>query len=103
MAKRWKGQVLAIEPWNEADIDVFGGHTGSEQASLQKAAYFGIKKGNPDTIACLNVFAFDRAASLEDLNANEAWPYFDTYNLHHYVGFHAYPQVYAHHRAISAG
>jgi hypothetical protein len=41
MAKRWKGQVLAFEPWNEADIDVFGGHTGAEMAALQKASYLG--------------------------------------------------------------
>ena len=38
MARRWAGQILAFEPWNEADIDVFGGHTGAEMASLQKAA-----------------------------------------------------------------
>ena len=35
------------EPWNEPDIDVFGGHTGAEIASLQKAAWLGLKAGNP--------------------------------------------------------
>src|SRR6185369_12545939 len=53
MAKRWQGQVLAFEPWNEPDIAVFGGHTGSEMASVQKAAYLGLKAGNPQVIACL--------------------------------------------------
>ena len=75
---------MAFEPWNEADIPMFGGHTGSEMASLQKAAYLGLKAGNPKVIACLNVFALHRAATLRDLHENAAWPYFDTFNLHHY-------------------
>jgi hypothetical protein len=103
LARRWKGQVLAFEPWNEADISVFGGHTGSEMASLQKAAFLGIKAGNPDTIACLNVFASHRESTLNDLHDNMAWPYFDTFNLHHYERFDAYPKIYSDFRAISAG
>jgi hypothetical protein len=103
MAARWKGQVLAIEPWNEADIDVFGGHTGSEMASFQKASYLGLKAGNPDVIACQNVFAIARQATLDDFAANDASAYFDTYNLHHYVGFDKYPTIYAQHRAVSGG
>ncbi len=103
IASRWRGQVGAFEPWNEADIDVFGGHTGSEMASLQKAAFLGLKAGNPKVIGCLNVFALHRRATLDDLAANEAWPYFDTFNLHHYEPFAAYPQLYADFRAVSAG
>jgi hypothetical protein len=103
MARRWAGQVRAFEPWNEADISVFGGHTGSEMAALQKAAYLGLKAGNQDVIACLNVFATHRRAHLEDLQANEVWPYFDTFNLHHYEAFEQYPSLYADFRAASAG
>jgi hypothetical protein len=103
MAQRWRGNVVAFEPWNEADIPMFGGHTGSEMASLQKAAYLGLKAGNPKIIACLNVFAVHRAATLHDLQENEAWPYFDTFNLHHYEPFSAYPRLYADFRAVSAG
>ena len=55
-AARWKGRVQAFEPWNEADIDMFGGHTGAEMASLQKAAYLGLKAGNPDVIALRDAF-----------------------------------------------
>jgi hypothetical protein len=47
MSARWRGQVRAWEPWNEADIDVFGGHTGAEIATYQKAAYFALRAGNP--------------------------------------------------------
>ncbi len=103
MAHRWEGEVRAFEPWNEADIEMFGGHTGSEMASLQKAAYFGLKAGNPNVIACLNVFAIHRAATLHDFQANEAWPYFDTFNLHCYDPLQGYPKAFADFRAVSAG
>ncbi len=103
MARRWRGQVVSFEPWNEADISQFGGHTGAEMASMQKASYLGLKAGNPEVIACLNVFASHNRAQLQDLRENEAWPYFDTFNLHHYETFDRYPQVYADFRAVSAG
>ena len=103
MARRWKGQMQAFEPWNEADISMFGGHTGSEMASLQKAAWLGLKAGNPDLIACLNVFAVHNRDQLEDFRENAAWPYFDTFNLHHYEPFDNYPGLYADFRAVSAG
>jgi hypothetical protein len=103
MARRWQGQVGGIEPWNEADIAMFGGHTGSEMASLQKAAYLGLKAGNPKVIACQNVFAIHREATLHDFDANEAWPYFDTFNLHCYEGLQQYPKAFADFRAVSAG
>lgn len=103
MAARWRGKVEAFEPWNEADGRDFGGHTGAEMAYLQKASYLGLKAGNPHVTACLNVLASHQHSQLEDLAANEAWPYFDTYNLHHYEGFDGYPFLYADHRAVSAG
>lgn len=103
MARRWRGQVAAFEPWNEADIPMFGGHTGAEMAALQKAAFLGLRAGNPKAVACLNVFAAHNRAQLEDLHANLAWPYFDTYNLHHYEPFENYPKLYADHRTVSAG
>ncbi len=103
MTRRWQGKVLAFEPWNEADIPMFGGHTGAEMAALQKAACLGLKAGNPDVIACLNVFALHNQAQLADLHANQAWPYFETFNLHHYAPFDEYPSLYADFRAVSAG
>ena len=103
MARRWKGQVVAFEPWNEADIEVFGGHTGVEMASLQKASYLGLKAGNPGVIVCQNVFALAQPNILADLDANAAWPYFDTFNFHHYCPPENYPNVYAAFRPHSAG
>jgi len=103
LARRWQGEVVAFEPWNEADIDMFGGHTGSEMASLQKAAWLGLKAGNPKATACLNVFAMHRQTTLQDFQDNEAWACFDTFNLHHYEPFARYPALYADFRAVSAG
>ncbi len=103
MAGRWKGSVLAFEPWNEADNEPFGAHIGSEMASFQKACYFGLKAGNPGLIVCQNVFTLPRADVLEDFRQNEVAPYFDTFNLHHYGGFDDYPALYAKYRAVSAG
>lgn len=103
MAARWKGQVRAFEPWNEADIPMFGGHTGSEMAAMQKAAFLGLKAGHSNVIACWNVFALHNQLQLADLHENEAWPYFDTFNLHHYAPFDQYPKLYADFRAVSGG
>jgi len=55
MAQRYEGRVLAWEPWNEANITVFGGHTIDEMCTHQKAAYLGFKAGTPNLTVCWNV------------------------------------------------
>jgi hypothetical protein len=85
MAVRFKGRVAAWEPWNEANIEGFGGHTATEMCALQKAAYLGFKAGDPDLTVCWNVLAgAGSPAQTRSVLANEAWPYFDTYNIHTY-------------------
>jgi hypothetical protein len=103
LAKRWRGLADAIEPWNEPDIELFGGHTGCEIASFHKAAALGLRAGNPDQPVCGTVFALDRPETLEEFAANEVYPYFDRYNLHHYIGLDRYPQAYDRHRGVSGG
>jgi hypothetical protein len=103
LAARWKGLADAIEPWNEPDIIPFGAHTGCEIASFQKAAYLGLKAGNPDLPVNGTVFAIDRAETLDEFGANEMVPYFDRYDLHHYVRLDEYSRAYGRHRAISGG
>ena len=103
LAKSWNGLADAIEPWNEPDIEMFGGHTGCEIASFQKAAYLGLKAGDPKLPVCEAVFAIDRAETLDEFGMNEVYPYFDRYDLHHYVGLDAYPRAYGRHRAVSGG
>lgn len=85
MAKRFSGRVRAWEPWNEANISGFGGHTIDEMATMQKAAYWGFKAGEPDVVVCWNVFAGPGSAlHTEGVIENVAWPYFETYNIHTY-------------------
>jgi hypothetical protein len=103
LAKRWHGQIDAIEPWNEPDLEIFGGHTGCEIASFQKASYLGLKAGDPSLPVCEAVFAIDRAETLQEFGKNEAYPYFDRYDLHHYIGLPAYSRAYGRHRAVSGG
>jgi hypothetical protein len=103
LVQRWKGLADAIEPWNEPDIVMFGGQTGCQIASFQKAAYLGFKGGDPDFKVNEAVFAIDRAQTLDEFGANEVYPYFDRYDLHHYVHLDAYPRAYGRHRAVCGG
>jgi hypothetical protein len=103
LAQRWGELADAIEPWNEPDIPLFGGHTGCEIASFQKAAYLGLKAGNPQQPVCGTCFAIDRAKTLEEFGENEVYPYFDRYDLHHYIRLPDYQRAYARHRAVSGG
>lgn len=104
MAKRFKGRVQAWEPWNEANIPNFGGHTIDEMCSLQKAAYWGLKAGEPEVIACWNVFAGGGSTlHTEGVLKNEAWPYFDTYNIHTYDPPRAYLKEFANARDAASG
>jgi hypothetical protein len=82
---------------------MFGGHTGCEIASFQKAAYLGLRAGDPQTPVCGTVFAIDRAETLDEFGLNEVHPYFDRYDLHHYIRLPEYPRAYGRHRAISGG
>jgi hypothetical protein len=103
LARRWKDLADAIEPWNEPDLDIFGGHTGCEIASFQKAAYLGLKAGEAQKPVCNVAIFTDRPETLDEFTANEVYPYFDRYDLHHYIGLPAYPRAYGRHRAASAG
>ncbi len=102
-ARRWQGRVQAFEPWNEPDIDVFGGHAGSQIAAFQKAAYLGIKAGNSNAVVCQTVFATPNDGILDDFQANETGPYFDTFNFHSYGAVEDYPSIFAEFRSVSAG
>ncbi|HNR97959.1 MAG TPA: hypothetical protein PKX48_03665 [Planctomycetota bacterium] len=85
MGARFAGRVRAWEPWNEANIESFGGHTAAEMCAFQKAAYLGFKAGDPAVIVGWNAYAGVPAPlHTKGVLANETWPYFDTYNIHTY-------------------
>lgn len=96
MALRYKGRIDAWEPWNEANIDVFGGHSVDEMCSYQKAAYLGFKAGDSDVTVGWNVYTtLPTKEHTDGLLANEVYPYFDTYNIHTYEWAHDYADLWA--------
>jgi hypothetical protein len=104
MAQRYTGRVLAWEPWNEANITMFGGHTIDEMCSHQKAAYLGYKAGNPDLTVCWNVYAgTGTALHTKGVLENETWPYFETYNIHSYQKPEDYLNQFAPAREAACG
>ncbi len=104
VAERFKDTVSAWEPWNEATIPNFGGQTIDEMCSLQKAAYWGVKAGNPKGVVSWNVFAGGTSAlEGEGILKNETWPYFETYNIHTYDPPHTYLTGFEHARASASG
>lgn len=104
MAKRYEGRVLAWEPWNEANITMFGGHTIDEMCTHQKAAYLGFKAGNPNLTVCWNVYAgAGTALHTQGVIENESWPYFETYNIHSYRKPKDYVEQFAPAREAACG
>lgn len=104
MAERYRGRVLAWEPWNEANIDGFGGHTADEMCTLQKAAFLGFKAGDPGLTVCWNVFAGSPNGLQADLIlGNEADAYMDTFNVHSYSPVDSYAAEMTHARVVAAG
>lgn len=103
-AVRFKGRVHAWEPWNEANIEPFGGHTIDEMCALQKAAYLGAKVANPEVGVCWNVYAGSGSPlHTEGVLLNETWPYFDTYNIHSYSPPERYATDFATARDAACG
>ena len=95
MARRFQGKVQAWEPWNEANIEMFGGHTVDEMCSLQKAAYLGFKAGDPGVLVGWNVYTtLPTMEHTHGLERNQASAYFDTYNIHTYEWHHEYRRLW---------
>jgi hypothetical protein len=104
MARRYEGRVLAWEPWNEANIPMFGGHTIDEMCTHQKAAYLAFKAGKPDLTVCWNVYAESGTAiHVQGVLDNEVWPYFETYNIHTYAKPDDYLNAFAPARQAACG
>ncbi|MBN1125889.1 MAG: hypothetical protein JXA82_12840 [Sedimentisphaerales bacterium] len=104
ISQRFKGRVHAWEPWNEANVSVFGGHTVDEMCSFQKAAYLGFKEGDPDVIVGWNVYTtVPTPRHTEGLLENEVWSYFDTYNIHTYEWAHGFDTLWAPARDAACG
>jgi len=104
MARRYGGRVLAWEPWNEANIPMFGGHTIDEMCTHQKAAYLAFKAAKPDLTVCWNVYAESGTPlHIQGVFNNEVWPYFETYNIHTYTKPDNYLNAFAPAREAACG
>jgi hypothetical protein len=104
VGRRYEGRVLAWEPWNEANIAMFGGHTIDQMCTHQKAAYLAFKAARRDLTVCWNVYAGSGTAlHTQGVMENEVWPYFDTYNIHTYSKPDAYLNEFAPAREAACG
>ncbi len=104
MSERFKGQVQAWEPWNEANVATFGGHTMDEICSYQKAAYLGFKAGDADVTVCWNATtATPTERQTDTVLLNETWSYFDTFNIHTYDWAHDYERLWTPTRRAACG
>ena len=100
LAERWKGQVQAFEPANEQEVN----HTGAELAAYQKAAYLGLKVGNPDVKVGSVAFSYARVPlEMREFADNQAASYFDMLDFHHYQPLEQLPDQYAQWRSIAEG
>jgi len=104
LAERFRGRVLAWEPWNEGNIAGFGGHTVDQMCAWQKAAWLGFKSADPSLIVGWNVTAaVPTPQHSEGVLANGTWPYFDTYNIHSYDWPDGYADLWTPAREAAAG
>lgn len=103
-ARRFRGRVRAWEPWNEANVQDFGGHSVDEMCAWQKAAWLGFKAGDPELVVGWNAYAaVPTRLHTEGVLENEAWPYFDTYNIHSYDWPESYAELWAPAREAACG
>jgi glycerophosphoryl diester phosphodiesterase len=104
MGRRFQNQVLAWEPWNEANVESFGGHTLDEIAAWQKAAWLGFHASGAKVIAGYSALAaVPTWRQTESVLLNEIWPYFDTYNIHTYDWANSYDALWEPARIAACG
>lgn len=90
LAEHYKGRVAAWEVWNEPDI-FFWPDLSDTFAGLQKAAYLGLKAGDPTLPVLIGSFCRGHCAFDENLFDAGIRDYFDVFNWHIYALPDAYP------------
>lgn len=99
IASRWRGTVSGFETWNEPDFY----STGAEIASFQKAAYLGLKAGNPEVMANSGPWAEPLGNNMRQYRDNDVQPYFDNFDFHHYLPPNKIAPLYDQARLTAAG
>ncbi|MCS6861791.1 MAG: hypothetical protein NZT92_15915 [Abditibacteriales bacterium] len=89
-AQHFAQQIEAWEVWNEPDI-FFWPDLSDRFAGLQKAAYLGLKDGNPNALVLHGSLCVGASHFARHLFASDIGHYFDVFNWHIYNVPSAYP------------
>ncbi len=100
LALRCHGIVNAIETSNELDVQ----NTGAELATNQKAAYLGIKSGDPGILVNSNAWTEGQVPDeMLEFKENGVDPYIDNISIHHYQALPGLPALYSNWRQMAPG
>ncbi|HEX3000126.1 MAG TPA: hypothetical protein VHR86_07810, partial [Armatimonadota bacterium] len=80
-----KGKMQALEIWNEPDGGWFK-EIGDSYAGFMKAAYFGAKDGNPQTLVLTGSICAGDTPFLHNIGESGIAGYYDVFNWHSYTG-----------------
>lgn len=89
-ARHFSRQISAWEPWNEPDID-FWPDLGDRLAGYAKAAYLGLKDGNPKALMLQPSLCMGPSPFAENLYESGLGDYFEIFNWHSYSPTSDYP------------
>jgi hypothetical protein len=78
------GEILAWEPWNEPDISFFD-QLGDKYAGIQKAAFLGVRAGNPEARVLSCSFCRGRSGFSDNVFESGIADYMDVFNFHTYT------------------
>ncbi|MHB1001215.1 MAG: hypothetical protein ACYC27_18385 [Armatimonadota bacterium] len=98
-SQHFSKQVAAWEPWNEPDID-FWPDLGDRLAGYAKAAYLGLKDGNPKAMLIQSSLCVGVTPFAENLYESGLGDYFEVFNWHIYTLPSAYPGLLASYREL---
>lgn len=90
------GRQTAFEFWNEQDLVFFTKEPAWDFATMMKAAYLGLKAGDPDQLVLPGGFCFpmDKGYNRTAMS-NGLAGYFDVFNIHCYDPLQKYPEMIA--------
>jgi len=88
-AAHYQGKILAWEPWNEPDIGFFD-QAGDKYSGIQKAAYLGLKAGNPEAQVLSCSLCRGRSGFSDSIFECGIADYLDIFNFHTYAPIQHY-------------
>lgn len=89
-SEHFSRQISAWEPWNEPDID-FWPDLGDRLSGYAKAAYLGLKDGNPKALMIQSSLCMGPTPFADNLYESGLGDYFEVFNWHSYSPTSDYP------------